>query len=87
MISAPWLGGPTEDALLKTHKEHNNLVSNDLIYENGNKLRIEYTYKSSKDVGNPVPWHVREFILLEPLKSQSKEVNIPKNPGGPLSAV
>ena len=80
MISAPWLGGPTEDALLKTHKEHNNLVSNDLIYENGNKLRIEYTYKSSKDVvGNPVPWSYGEFILLEPLKSQSKEVNIPKN--------
>jgi hypothetical protein len=67
MISAPWLGGPTKDVGYGGGDGIN--LHRDFIYEDGKSIRIKFTY--GKD-------HSKKY-LLEPLNSQSKEVNIPKN--------
>ena len=69
MISAPWLGGPTEDCEENGGGSDGTNSHRNYRYEDGKSIRIDYTY--NKD-------HSKKY-LLEPLNSQSKEVNIPKN--------
>ena len=69
MISAPWLGGPTKDVEVGGGGKTGINSHSNYYYENGKTITIEFTY--SKDYSKQ--------YLLEPLRSQSKEVNIPKN--------
>ena len=69
MISAPWLGGPTKDVERGGGGSDGSKSHTNYYYEDGKTIRIDYTY--SKDYSN--------IYLLEPLNSQSTEVNIPKN--------
>ena len=69
MISAPWLGGPTKDVERGGGGSDGSKSHTNYYYEDGKIIRIDFTY--SKDYSN--------IYLLEPLNSQSTEVNIPKN--------
>ena len=69
MISAPWLGGPTEDVEEGGGGGDGNKSYNKYYYEDGRKIIIDFTYSNNYS----------EQHLLEPLKSESEDVNIPKN--------
>lgn len=66
MISAPWLGGPTNDIKPTTGGSTGKIGYNNYVYENGDQLTIEYIYDRND-----------RYKLLPDIGKYESEITIP----------
>ena len=68
MISAPWLGGPTDNVRPTTGGSNGKISYNNYVYENGDQLTIKYVYDQNY-----------EYKLLPEVGQNESEITIPPN--------